>query len=860
MASITVRRTRFPLAIDFGTSYTQAYYSSDGEPRPFPDPEVGPMRTAVAMVPKSSVASAPAAPDSNVGTPVGFGEGSHDVIIGEAALASFAGGQAATSFKKLFGRITSLLNVGGKAYTVRELSQLFFREFLRQFAQEKGLWPTRLVYTFPVTFLHSQRALLAESIEAAVADVTRDLRYADGSQVEPVKVALGMDEASAAAVANVVQQIIGGVDAPSRWSAPCTRTVLVCDVGGGTTDVALFEVTVGRKSMGNREIPTIRFHTKQTTGEYNFGGDVVSAVIVRELAQLLNEHAGWDILTSPNDRRPWADNFAILFLLAERIKHRLAAEGSVDIVSFAQQHAETLPRRGILQAHDSLIEAPVSADLSTLERRIRTVREAKSLSTPNPPATRQSSPPPPSAPPAPRPRGISQVIGNSHQAPIPVTASSPDRLILTRAMIEMHTEATVDNTVDLLNGTLRTHRVPAPDLVILAGGGAAWPQYHDRIVSRLLLDQPGSDTVLVRPPDIERLIAPYEPTIAKRSVALGAYWVYALRYAPLPPAIVEVSPVVVCAYDIGVFHAADPIVRRKKTLTPTSPPLSAGRPIPPEGLLGIVENCNFPEPLVIGRRMLGAKVPSPGDQFVFNLGNSFPDLRDLARELHQAVSQAEAFAENASAASQAASVIAEKSEVDRDQALCDSIHGYIAELRAVAARFEEEVRRPAAAVIADLASFGRDNTIDQFGEILERMSKACIDHAKVTESRFPGRVSKLWSADRLTKLQQLHQVLVRAGEDLTDCKRILVARKNEMWNTHISHDDFTKHLGTIEIALKPDEYDYKIEVAFRAAGRLIRAALDGPSTAFLAPASVWNEGTAILAKVLDAAPAAARGT
>ncbi len=165
---------------------------------------------------------------------------------------------------------------GGRSISPEEISALILRE-LRRTAERFFNEPvTRAVITIPAWFDAAQRQATKDAAQIAGLHVMRLLS-------EPTAAALGHGSHR-------------GAD----------RRYLVCDLGGGTFDVAVVDVEGGV------------FEVLATTGDPFLGGDDVDRVIVENLVRDVRNTRGLDLSTD-------ATAIEKLRLVAQRAKHELSA-------------------------------------------------------------------------------------------------------------------------------------------------------------------------------------------------------------------------------------------------------------------------------------------------------------------------------------------------------------------------------------------------------------------------------------------------------------------------------------------------------------------------------------------------------
>lgn len=399
-----VRVTQDPgyLVLDFGTSYTQAFYLRMGEPCGYPKSD--PKLSAIAYV-DLSVRERPI------------------YRIGESADALIRTNpeSCAVSFKKLLGSSIDLhfKDPGGQTavYKPDQVVRHFITGFLLEFAKETRTWPSQIFLTFPVNFTTAQRDLLREIVESSRKEASGDLEIVVQDGLRALRTELLMDEANAAAMNHVVtlmtekpeaMRMLGG-----KWH------LLVCDVGGGTTDIVLLEVNQRADDSDESSFEVV-CKTVAPTGDYNFGGDIISAVVVDEIVAFL-ESQNLVVPVKPEGSSTtdaWRRNFTSLFRIATAVKHSLTSSDSVFVGNIAGQ---TMGAGSTLEALNTAGDAiPVTGD--ELARMMETYRIERTQ----------------------------------------ISSRLEYRFALTRKM---------------MNALLTKADIERADVVLLAGRGSSWPEY-----------------------------------------------------------------------------------------------------------------------------------------------------------------------------------------------------------------------------------------------------------------------------------------------------------------------------------------------------------------------------------------------
>lgn len=213
----------------------------------------------------------------------------------------------------------------GRAVSPEEVSALILRELRRTAERFFGEPVTRAVITVPAWY------------DAAQRQATKDAAQIAGLQVMRL-----LSEPTAAALGHGAHR---GAD----------RRYLVCDLGGGTFDVAAVDVDAGV------------FEVLATTGDPFLGGDDVDRAVVENLVRDVRQTRGLDVST---------DAIAIekLRICAQRAKHELSEHptATLDVPTLAQ-----LPSGRDLEYTRTLRRDEVELWASPLLKRLeRPIKEA----------------------------------------------------------------------------------------------------------------------------------------------------------------------------------------------------------------------------------------------------------------------------------------------------------------------------------------------------------------------------------------------------------------------------------------------------------------------------------------------------
>ncbi|GAA2786074.1 Hsp70 family protein [Saccharopolyspora taberi] len=281
-------RSSDAVGMDLGTTYSVvAHVDDEGVPAVVPGDSDGP-----ALVP--SVVSFAG------GTPV----------VGAAAKAAQAEGEieVAALFKRSMGDPDFLQPLGDHDYTPTDLSALVLAELKARAERFLGRAVTRAVITVPAYFTHPQRTATIAAGRQAGLDVLKII-----------------SEPTAAALAYGLR--------PS----PETRRVLVYDLGGGTFDVSLVEITP-------EELRVIG-----TGGDHQLGGRDWDDRLVVLLRQRFAREFGVDVQDEDNDA---------LLVHAEQLKHALSArqDGEIRIESGGRSGRYSVTRQEFEACTRDLVE------------------------------------------------------------------------------------------------------------------------------------------------------------------------------------------------------------------------------------------------------------------------------------------------------------------------------------------------------------------------------------------------------------------------------------------------------------------------------------------------------------------------
>ena len=220
------------VGIDLGTTNSVVSVLEAGEPTVIPNAEGG--RTTPSVV--------------------GFSK-SDEVLVGEVAKRQAITNPDRTirSVKRFMGDNNWHLDVDGKAYTAQEISARILQKLKRDAESYLGDTVTQAVITVPAYFDDAQRTATKEAGQIAGLEVLRII-----------------NEPTAAALAY-------GLDKEED------QTVLVFDLGGGTFDVSVLEISDGI------------FQVKSTSGNTHLGGDDWDQRVIDWLVKTFKDTEGVDL-------------------------------------------------------------------------------------------------------------------------------------------------------------------------------------------------------------------------------------------------------------------------------------------------------------------------------------------------------------------------------------------------------------------------------------------------------------------------------------------------------------------------------------------------------------------------------------
>lgn len=255
------------VGIDLGTTFSVvAYINKDGRPEAIPDENGRVITPSVVYL--------------GEGGPLVGDEAKERQALGVAEIGSF--------FKRLMGDTNFELEFRGKTYTPVDLSALVLKHLKAVAERHLGQPVTQAVITVPAYFNNMQR-------EATI----------QAGQWAGLEVLSIISEPTAAALAYGIR--------PTQGS----QTVLVYDLGGGTFDISVVQITpTEQRVLG-------------TDGDHKLGGKDWDDRISTDLARRFKEEFGKELM---------GDNVNDLLVKAESAKKSLSTRQSVDVVVQSAGH------------------------------------------------------------------------------------------------------------------------------------------------------------------------------------------------------------------------------------------------------------------------------------------------------------------------------------------------------------------------------------------------------------------------------------------------------------------------------------------------------------------------------------------
>ncbi len=195
-------------------------------------------------------------PEGNRTTPSVVSFKGDEIIVGDAAKRqAITNPETVSSVKRLMGT-EETIKVNGKEYKPEQISAMIL-SYMKEYAEAKiGEKITKAVITVPAYFNDAER------------NATKNAGKIAGLEVERI-----INEPTAAALAY-------GIDDQEK-----EEKILVYDLGGGTFDVSILELSEGT------------FEVLSTAGDNRLGGDDFDEVIMNHLLEKFQKENGFDLST-----------------------------------------------------------------------------------------------------------------------------------------------------------------------------------------------------------------------------------------------------------------------------------------------------------------------------------------------------------------------------------------------------------------------------------------------------------------------------------------------------------------------------------------------------------------------------------
>lgn len=269
------------VGIDLGTTYSVvAYINANGKPE---------------IIPNDS--------GKNITPSVAYLGGNEPIVGDEAKEKQAAGAQEVASFfKRNMGNPGFILSFHGRDYSPTDLAALVLAHLKKQAENFFGEPVTDAVITVPAYFAHVQRTATMEAGRQAGFNVMKII-----SEPTAAALAYGM---------RPIQQ---------------TQRVLVYDLGGGTFDISLVEIT-----------PT-ELRVKATDGDHNLGGKDWDERLITYLSSQFEQEFGVELLGDDvNELRVQAEQLKFALTAKQSASVRLQAQGYVGTYTVTREQFENL--------------------------------------------------------------------------------------------------------------------------------------------------------------------------------------------------------------------------------------------------------------------------------------------------------------------------------------------------------------------------------------------------------------------------------------------------------------------------------------------------------------------------------------
>ncbi|MEM7533596.1 MAG: Hsp70 family protein [Chloroflexota bacterium] len=258
------------IGIDLGTTYSAvAFINQEGNPEIIPNAEGN--------------ATTPSVIDISEDPPVVGEDAKERQGLGEENVAAF--------FKRQMGMPNFQLSYGDRTYTPIDLSALVLQQLKQTAETHLGEIVTHAVITVPAYFMQAERAATIEAGKQAGLEVLSII-----------------NEPTAAAFAYGLRPTQG------------KQTLLVYDLGGGTFDVSVVEITADEQRVLG------------TGGDHNLGGKNWDDVIFNYLCQQFEEEFGVELA---------GDDFNALLVQSEQVKRSLSTRNAIDVRVQGMGHTGT---------------------------------------------------------------------------------------------------------------------------------------------------------------------------------------------------------------------------------------------------------------------------------------------------------------------------------------------------------------------------------------------------------------------------------------------------------------------------------------------------------------------------------------
>ena len=245
-------------------------------------------------------------------------------------------------------RDTVQVNIDGRLMSPQEISSIILRALKQRAEEHFGRAVTKAVITVPAYFDDAQRQATRDAGRIAGLDVVRIINEPTAAALAYGIGARGTVEKSP--VGRNVSLSVGdktkcaGVGSSVMSAAAENSTIVVFDLGGGTFDVSIMQLTDGV------------FEVLSTSGDTHLGGDDWDRRIITLVHDEVREQFKVDI-DSPATRQA-------LRLLSEQVKIRLSTEASAQIeldLGSERTYRRTIDRTEFERITADLVERTIAA-------------------------------------------------------------------------------------------------------------------------------------------------------------------------------------------------------------------------------------------------------------------------------------------------------------------------------------------------------------------------------------------------------------------------------------------------------------------------------------------------------------------